>query len=107
VFEAKLLAAFTPEVYATDEALRLVLGGMPFRDAYRQVGASLDKLENEDPRAAVALRTHAGGSANLRLELADEAIKTIRASVDERRDRLRRTFDDLLGTTEPTSPNGD
>ncbi len=80
VCEEKLLAAFTPEVFATDEALRLVVEEkMPFRDAYRQVGASLDKLASPDPREAIAKRTHAGGCANLRLDLADEAITELRA----------------------------
>jgi argininosuccinate lyase len=31
-------AAMTEEIYATEEAYRLVEGGMPFRDAYRKVG---------------------------------------------------------------------
>jgi len=29
--------ACTPEIYATEEAYRLVQAGMPFRDAYRKV----------------------------------------------------------------------
>ena len=32
-----LEAACTPELYATDEALKLVKGGMSFREAYQQV----------------------------------------------------------------------
>ena len=39
-------AAMSPELYATEEAYRLVREGVPFRDAYRQVGAKFDK---EDP----------------------------------------------------------
>ena len=98
VDEERLLAAFTPEVFATDEALRLVVEeDMPFRDAYKQVGTSLESLESLDPRAAVAKRTHAGGPANLRLELADGAIEAIQEFVNERRDRFRRAADALLG----------
>ena len=43
VREERLVAAFkaAPEVFATDEALRLVVEGVPFRDAYRQVAASV------------------------------------------------------------------
>jgi argininosuccinate lyase len=35
----KCRAACTPEIYATEEAYRLVQSGVPFRDAYRQVAA--------------------------------------------------------------------
>ena len=54
VRQERLVAAFkaAPEVFATDEALRLVVEGVPFRDAYRQVAASLDSLQAADPRRA-------------------------------------------------------
>ena len=99
VCEERLLGAFTPEVFATDEALRLVVEEkMPFRDAYRKVGTSLETLQAMDPRASIAKRTHAGGPANLRLDLADAAIARLKESADERRDRLRRALDALLGS---------
>jgi argininosuccinate lyase len=98
VCEERLLAAFTPEVFATDEALRLVVEEkMPFRDAYRHVGTSLEELESLDAREALAKRTHAGGPANLRLELADAAIAAVQEFVDERRDRFRRAASALFG----------
>jgi len=34
VDEDALRRAFVPEIFATDRALELVAGGMPFRDAY-------------------------------------------------------------------------
>jgi len=98
VCEGRLLAAFTPEVFATDEALRLVVEEkMPFREAYRQVAESLDKLEVTDPREAIAKRTHAGGPANLRLELADEAISTFKKFTESRREGFQSALDALLG----------
>ena len=87
--------AFTGE--PTDEALRLVVEGMPFRDAYRQVAASLDSLQTADPRSSIAQRTHAGAPGNLRLELADEAIGRLKGFTEERRDRLSRVGDALFG----------
>ena len=53
-------AAFTPGVFATDVALRLVAKGTPWRDAYHQVRDHLEMLENEDPDAAVRAKTHEG-----------------------------------------------
>ena len=45
VDEAALRKAFTPEVFATDQALELVAAGMPFRDAYHEVKANLEQLD--------------------------------------------------------------
>ncbi|MFP4056457.1 MAG: argininosuccinate lyase [Candidatus Brocadiia bacterium] len=99
VCEERLLAAFTPEVFATDEALRLVVEeGMPFRDAYRQVADSLGELEDQDPRQAIARRTHAGGPANLGLELADEAMADLAGFLDDRRGRYEQAMRALLGS---------
>lgn len=64
--DAKALRrAFGPEVFATDRALELVAGGLPFRDAYHQVKAGLGGLAGRDPDAAVAAKTHLGASAGL------------------------------------------
>jgi argininosuccinate lyase len=41
VDEAKCRQACTPEIYATEEAYRLVKAGMPFRDAYREIADRL------------------------------------------------------------------
>jgi argininosuccinate lyase len=100
VCEDRLLAAFTPEVFATDEALRLVAEGMPFRDAYRQVAQSLDQLSGADPRESIAKREHAGGPGNLRLDLADDVMKSLRGFVEERRGAFERARGALLGRAE-------
>ncbi len=39
----KCEASLTPELYATEEAYKLVKGGMPFRDAYKKVGEKYKK----------------------------------------------------------------
>ncbi|MFH1006617.1 MAG: argininosuccinate lyase [Candidatus Latescibacterota bacterium] len=64
-----LAESFTPELFAADEALRLVADGMPFRDAYREVAHRLDGLENQDPVANIRSRTHLGAAGNLGLDL--------------------------------------
>ena len=70
------------------------------KDAYRQVAASLDSLPAADPRASIAQRTHAGAPGNLRLELADEAIRHLKGFAEARRERLRRVDDALFGREE-------
>ena len=58
-------AAFTPGVFATDVALRLVAGGTPWRDAYHDVRDHLERLSDEDPDAAVAAKTHEGTTGGI------------------------------------------
>jgi argininosuccinate lyase len=78
----RLRGAFTPDVFATDRALELVAGGMPFRDAYHHVRDHLDELRMMDPDAAIAAKTHLGATAGLDFE-------AYAARVAESRLRLR------------------
>ena len=71
----RLRDAFTGGVFATDVALQLVAGGMPFRDAYQQVRGNLDALSAANPDAAVAAKTHLGGTAGLDFDLYRERIR--------------------------------
>lgn len=63
--EARLRSAFTPGVFATDAALRMVNSGMPWREAYHEVRDHLERLENEDADAAVAAKKHIGATAGI------------------------------------------
>jgi argininosuccinate lyase len=69
VNEKRLRDAMTPEIYATDRAFELVAEGMPFRDAYREVGRTLDTLASRDPSAAIAAKKSTGATGNLRLDI--------------------------------------
>lgn len=56
------------EIFATDAANRLVMDGLSFRDAYRQVGENLDKLENENILENIKGKKHKGATGNLCLD---------------------------------------
>ena len=64
----RMRAAISPAMFATDRAVELAAGGMPFRDAYRQVAAELDRLGDRDPEASIAARVSPGGCAALMLD---------------------------------------
>lgn len=74
-----LRRAFGPEVFATDRALELVAGGMPFRDAYHAVKADLAGLEGRSPDEALAAKRHLGAPMGLDFAAlegrADEALR--------------------------------
>lgn len=93
----RLRGAFDGGVFATDAALALVAKGLPFRDAYHQVKARLADLENEDPDAAIALKTHLGATAGLDFGLYRSRISDIRQFTTAQRAHFQSAVDHLLG----------
>jgi argininosuccinate lyase len=94
VNESALRAAFSPDIYATDRALEMVAEGIPFRDAYREVGRSLDALAGRDPVDAIARRSSTGAPGNLRLDVPRSAVKKeeerLKAENLAKRDKIAR-----------------
>ncbi|HOX05848.1 MAG TPA: argininosuccinate lyase [Planctomycetota bacterium] len=92
-----LKAAFHPEVYATDEALDLVLAGVPFRDAYKQVGLNLDKLSDRDPVDAIRRKKSLGATGNLNLGYGRKKLATAERLVAAERAKALAVRRKLLG----------
>lgn len=89
--------SFTSELFATDEALYLVQKGIPFRDAYRQIGLSLENVSLYDPKQAIFDRVHAGGLGNLQLDISFSAIEKYRSWLDQRVIAINKLYEKLLG----------
>lgn len=81
---AKCRAAFSPEVFATDVALRMVAGGTPWRDAYHEVRDHLERLVDEDCDAAVAAKNHEGTTGGIDQKLYRERFAVAKKSVKDR-----------------------
>ncbi|MEO9872064.1 argininosuccinate lyase [Ekhidna sp.] len=58
-----------PELYAADEAYELVKKGIPFREAYKEIGNNLDNLTMKDTSAHIKKSSHLGSTGNLGLEV--------------------------------------
>jgi argininosuccinate lyase len=96
VNERACIDAFTPEVYAADEALRMVAEeGIPFREAYRRVGLNLDKLENRDPVQNILAKKHLGATGNLDLEGLTERAAALSKPVEDEATRLQKVVEQL------------
>jgi argininosuccinate lyase len=89
VDRARCAAALSPEVFATDEAVRRARAGTPFRTAYREVAADLREGRLPPVLAAddvLAARTAPGNAGNLGLgELGREVGRARRALAGRRR----------------------
>ncbi len=69
-------AALDASMYATDLAVDLARGGVPFRDAYVQA-ADPARWEQGDPAASLAARTSPGAAGDPRLENLRERLSTL------------------------------
>lgn len=97
VHEERLRAGFTPGVFATDVALQLVAGGMPFRDAYQHVRSNLEALASEDPDKAIAKKRHLGATAGLDFNLYRARIQHTLTWAKSEKQWTTKTFKKLLG----------
>jgi len=97
VNEQKLIAGFSPDVFATDRALELVGEGMPFRDAYHYVKENLQELEQIDPVQAIQLKTHLGAPLGLDWDYFHARSDAVLESVQDERDRFNTAVAALLG----------
>jgi len=66
-----------PEAYATHRALDLVREGVPFRDAYRQVGAELEEGNLPTDRPLSELYAVEGSAGDLRLSEARARVEAL------------------------------
>ena len=96
-----LRKAFTPEVFAADEALRQVCAGVPFRDAYRAVRKSLEDVGTGDPDAAVAERTHEGAPGGVDVKMLETRAGDGARWVERERKRVHTAISKLLGVSYP------
>ncbi|MFA7256285.1 MAG: argininosuccinate lyase [Kiritimatiellales bacterium] len=96
VNKEKLLAGFTPDVFATDRALELVGQGMPFRDAYHRVKEHLGELANMDPVKAIEKKTHLGAPLGIDWELLKDRAKAVVETVREERKAIEGAVKKLL-----------
>ena len=93
----RLRAGFTPGVFATDRALQLVAGGMPFRAAYQHVRSHLDELVATGPDVALAAKTYGRGTADVDVAPLRRRVAAVRRQTLQRQRATHRAFARLLG----------
>lgn len=98
--------AFGPEVFATDRALELVAGGLPFRDAYHEVKAHLENLAGQSPDAAIAAKRHLGAPMGLDFAALEARAAEAGAWIAEETRHFRACRARLLGGSKKASPAG-
>lgn len=97
VHPERLVAACTPELYATDAVLERIRQGGNFRDTYKEVGMHLDSVAKQDPVATILNRTSEGTTG--KLNLAEDALfdKLLADSCHEVLDGWSHVYAELVG----------
>ncbi len=104
----RLIAACTFELFAADRAYELAtVANLPFRDAYRIVGAEVTALldrhqplpveSQEQLRERLAARSHLGGAGNLGLAQTQERLTQTNAAWAERTAKFTTAIEKLVG----------
>jgi len=70
----RMLAAITPECFATDRAVELATSGVPFREAYRRVADEIKDLSQGDAQASLKARVSPGAPGAFDLDKLDARI---------------------------------
>jgi len=89
--------AFTSEIFATDEAIKMVLSGKSFRDAYRDVGTNLEQVEIMSPLEGIKTRTSTGTAGNLRLDKLEKALANLKDNITNQEITVQKSLKELLG----------
>ena len=67
--------AVTSDMFATDEVIKMVKDGVPFRDAYRNVASDLSGIKPSDVVRNIKQKPHTGATGNLALKTIADRIK--------------------------------
>lgn len=93
-------AALRPEIFATDEAMRRVRAGQPFREAYRAVAATVKSgggIPLLGQESILRERRSAGGLGNLGLPKLRSRLRSMQRATDARRRQIAAAIRKLTG----------
>ena len=90
------LNSITPEIFATDVALRKTEEGTAFRDAYKDVAKNIAMLANEDAVKNLIAKKHIGASGNLGINCKQQEIGVHKNWVAVKKNSIKNAFELLL-----------
>ncbi len=93
--EKKMKESMTSDLFAAHAAYELVEKGMPFRDAYKKIGLSLDSLPEYDAVDVLKQSAHIGGPGNLQLKNISNEIKEQQIWWDKKKKHFHEALEKL------------
>lgn len=93
------IEAFTPELFATDQVLKLTSEGMPFRDAYKQIAKDPYNVSEIDPVANILSKKHQGATGNLGIALSYSKLKDYQEWVNVETKKWKEVLSEIIVDT--------
>ncbi len=81
----KCIAAYTPDLFVTDQVYELVKNGVPFRDAYKQIAKNIENQKIFSSKkffANIQSKKYKRATGNLGLNKLKNDLKTINSEID-------------------------
>lgn len=91
-----LVKAMSPELYATQAAYELVTKGLPFREAYKQIGENLEQLKQVNAEEALKQSQHLGGTGNLQINQLQKILDKYRKNLKTNSERYRNCLEKMI-----------
>lgn len=79
----KCISSFTNDLFAADKAIELAKKGIPFREAYKEVSANLEKITKINPIENIKSKKHIGATGNLGLDKALSQLQKIKQETEK------------------------
>lgn len=95
VHEKNLIQGCKSELYATDEVLKRISEGRPFREVYKEVGMNLESVSSYDPVKTIKNRTMIGSTGNLGLSELQASLQEKEKEVQDQLNKLAETYTSL------------
>jgi argininosuccinate lyase len=97
VNEKRCIEGFSPDIFAADAALEMVLKEkVPFREAYKFVAGRLGDFGGFDPKKTIKSRKHTGAAGNLGLEAEKKRVSICAAALEKRIAKIDSAFESLM-----------
>jgi len=91
-----LKKAMTEDLYATEKAYGLVKQGMPFRQAYMEIGQNLSAIDDINPLESLKMSKHIGGTGNLNIKNTTRQINFEKKILNTKQKEYQKTIINLL-----------
>lgn len=95
----RLSASFTTQIFATDEAFKLVAQGIPFRDAYKHVDYNFQKYQKGSPEEIIKKRNYKGTTGNLGIMEMRKRLEREAKITEDKESGFRATIGSLINGT--------
>jgi len=96
VNKERLTSSFSSQIFAADEAFKLVAQGIPFRDAYKHVDYNFQNYRKSSPEDIIKKRKSKGTTGNLGIQMAKKRLDREISRTNASEKKFREAINNLI-----------